>query len=255
MIRRDLTSTGHRACDTSSFSREHSKRKKHDASLNVGLSLQQSVGSDTPKTLIASIGNANHDEDLVDVLLSAPSMSIEDDFMLERELSRCLSQPWMFADDDITEAVIMPLNDEPRTDREIMKKVRSVGNFVLVSEDPKDMETPFLLSMPYDDDGKEQMTRSPSSDESTDGHFTQETREIGPQASKHFKLACLAGYLKSLVEATYSSRHVASGVPCITPKSIEECLIPRSYAADDLVQCFFDGDKITAVPAGTVSLD
>lgn len=253
MIRSDLTSTGHRVCDTSSFSREHSKRKKHDASLNVGLPLLQSVGSDnvTPEALIASIGNANHDEDLVDVLLSAPSMTVEDDFMLERELSRCLSQPWMFADDDTTEAVIMPRNDKPRTGREIMKKVRSIGNFVLVSEDPKDMETPFLLSMPYVDDGKEQMTRSPSSDESTDGHFTQETREIGPQASKHFKLACLAGYLKSLVEATYSSRHVASGVPCITPKSIEECLIPRSYAADDLVQCFFDGDKIT----GTVSLD
>lgn len=53
-----------------------------------------------------------------------------------------------------------------------------------------------------------------------------------------YKLASLAGYLRSMLQSTYSSRHVASGVPCISTKSIQACMMSCQDDADELEQCF-----------------
>lgn len=241
MLRSNMAGRGPSNC---AFSRDHAKRTKCDTTScdDVGLASQSLVDPEA-FMVVGGGGTANTDEDLVNVLLSAPSLktNTSDDFLLETEPSGCMSLPWMPGD-----GVLMPgMDDMQQTDTAIMKRVRSTGNFILISEDPNDMVTPFLVNHDAVTDRKGEMTCSPSSDGSSDDCFVQEKHGIALENSrKQFKLACLAGYLKSLVATTSSSRHVASGVPCITPRSIEECLVPRKYAADDLVQCFFDGAKI-----------
>lgn len=59
--------------------------------------------------------------------------------------------------------------------------------------------------------------------------------EVDPRL---YKLASLAGYLRSMIQSTYSSRHVASGVPCISTKSIQACMMSCQDDADELEQCF-----------------
>lgn len=240
----------------SPFARECAKRKKLDSTL----SMDEAVGClegehcdalDTGVLIswIGASGYADDDEDLVRALLSDPPLhsTVCDGSVLDRELSTCLSQPWMFDD---TEALALPLETDVSAVLEtgdasaIMKKSRSLRDFVLVSENPKDVETPFVVEDVHHEK-KDELARTPSSDQSSDGYFSQgEQQGYVTVDNKHFKLACLAGYLKSLIEATYSSRHVASGVPCITPKSIEECLVPQGNAADDLARCFFDSTAI-----------
>lgn len=238
-MRSEYIGAGHRQ-----LSREHAKRKKHESCAH-GMMFQP-VGSrsdvDTG-VLIASVelgGQASNEDDLVNVLLSEPCMksTMNDGFLSERELSATLSDvAWMFEKEP--EVGIVPCSqpgDADRQEQAIMKRARSIGNFVIISEDPNDMKTPFVVDTC---DGRGTL----SSDESSDDIFSQEQHAI--QNSKQFKLVCLAGYLKSLIQTASSSRHVASGVPCITPKSIEECLVPRKDAADDLVQCFFDSAAIS----------
>jgi len=251
MMQTDLIAAVHQEYDAYSFSRDHAKRIKCDPVPHVVLPLQP-LGSDVGADIcVASTdnGNTSNDEDLVNALLyplSLKSNGNDDDIFLERELSRCLSFPWMFEEE--SDGACMPCmndtTDEIQNEGVIMKRVRSTGNFILISEDPTDMKTPFLVQQEAAD-GQGKMIRSPSSDESSDDYFSQEQQEIERMCTKRFKLVCLAGYMKSLVTTTYSSRHVASGVPCITPTSIEECLAPRKYAADDLVQRFFDSARIS----------
>ncbi len=235
-----------------SFSRDIVKRKKRDGSCLdlVGLAPPPLESGDVDLLMMGTLGGpANTDEDLVNVLLSAPSLktAMNDDFHSDDgELSRCMSVPWVLDDE-----VLLPcLDDMQKTEVAIIKRDRSTGNFVLISEDPNDMKTPFVGQQDAAvADRKGDMTWSPSSDESSDDCFSGEHLDMAMEYSKkQFKLACLAGYLKSLMATTNSSRHVASGVPCITPRSIEECLVPRRYAADDLAQCFFDVARITGSP-------
>eukprot|EP00890_Picochlorum_soloecismus_P004777 jgi/Picsp_1/52/NSC_00052-R1_---NA--- len=78
---------------------------------------------------------------------------------------------------------------------------------------------------------------SSSSDNSTSAHQSVEgSVEMDAQM---FRWACVAGYLRSMINSTYSSRHVSSGVPYISSKAIDACLKGQLVGdAEALEQCF-----------------
>lgn len=78
---------------------------------------------------------------------------------------------------------------------------------------------------------------SSSSDNSTSAHQSVEgSVEVD---ARMFRWACVAGYLRSMISSTYSSRHVSSGVPYISSKAIDACLNGELVGdAEALEQCF-----------------
>ena len=78
---------------------------------------------------------------------------------------------------------------------------------------------------------------SSSSDNSTSAH--QSVEGAVEMDAQMFRWACVAGYLRSMINSTYSSRHVSSGVPYISSKAIDACLNGQLVGdAEALEQCF-----------------
>lgn len=66
-----------------------------------------------------------------------------------------------------------------------------------------------------------------------------EPSEVGEVVDEgRFKLVSLLGYRRSLELASAGSRHVASGVPFMSPDAIQHCLVRKPDIVQELMRCF-----------------
>jgi hypothetical protein len=222
------------------------------------------AAGDGAPLLLHEVGDRSGD--LARLLLSSPSIDrgdlrfLDDDVMLmnclggtygETEFgSLCLDDiPLNPLDGDYYNTVAVP----EETNRIVapLKRVRSnarMSNPIYVhahhwNHDDELPKSPFTqITLLPETKGDGEPTSIDLSDDSSHGNYrnSDESAEEPDQSmkQKQYKLACLAGFIRSMLHTASNSRRVASGYPYLSTRSINEYILPHTDPVDDLHQCF-----------------